>query len=175
MAAPIAAKRDGGLAGMILLSTPAQSFSDYLMETLRSSEKFSTSDDEKDRALLSGAMELLDLLQKRRLPAEEMVLSAPAQVWYDIMDQGHSGLIRQTDLPVLIIQCGDDPNISERDYETWEDIAHTRKNVSLKMYPDLNYFYQPVIAAEFPDEELIDTSPVDIRIIQDIASWIKSH
>jgi pimeloyl-ACP methyl ester carboxylesterase len=179
MAAPIAAKYDGALAGLILLSTPARQFSDILVETVKNDMKdwdTTISEGEGKEKTLSEVAEILDNLQQRRLPPNEMILFAPAQVWYDLMDNNHLDIAGQLDIPVLIIHSGRDIKANDVDYEIWKNRFNGCQNVGFQRYDDLNHFYQPPgkgSAGKFTFQ--ITGDPVNARVIEDLSVWIKSR
>lgn len=175
MAAALAVQRDTGLAGVLLLSTPARPFNELLLETVRSDMATLASNSKAEKERLLDIAGILELLKNRRLPAEEMVLFAPARVWYDLMDNNHVEISRQLDLPVLIVHSGRDFEATDRDFDIWKELSTSNHNIRLKKYDDLNHFYQPGSARAGKLEYGTNTAPVDQRVIDDIAAWIKAE
>jgi len=174
MAAPLAVQRDGGLAGLILLSTPARPFGEMLLETVKNDLAAGDSTGSISREQLDEIASILNRLEKRLLPPDEMILFAPARVWYDLMDHNHVEIAKQMGRPLLVIHSGRDFGTAAADYEIWKKNLAGHQNAMLKKYDDLNHFYQPGLGLAGKDEYLSNTAPVDRRIVEDLAAWIKS-
>jgi len=50
-----------------------------------------------------------------------------------------------------------------------------RDGVPFKKYDNLNHFYQPGLGLATEADYATNTAPVDRRVIDDIAAWIKSR
>lgn len=174
-AAPRAAERDGGIAGLIFLSSPARSIDELIAETVRrGSESRDVAGDGK-REEPGKTAEVLDDLKRRKIPPNKMILFAPARIWYDLMDNDHLALAKQLNLPTLIIHSGGDIEAGDEDYAIWEKKFGGRDKFVIKKYDDLNHFYQGISGPADRNEFLTGTAPVDRRVVDDIAAWIKGQ
>jgi pimeloyl-ACP methyl ester carboxylesterase len=171
--APRAAKRDGGIAGLIFLSSPARSIDKLIRETLKRDMKSEKAIGMGEKANPGDVAEILDLLERRQLPPNEMLLFAPARIWYELMDSDHIAIAEQLNLPTLIVLSGRDFEASDKDYEIWEMKFGGKTNFSIIKYDELNHFYQRGSGQADRLEYLSDTASVDRQVVDDIASWVK--
>lgn len=175
MAAPLAALNDGGLAGLILLSVPARPFAEMLMETVRNDLKADDKSSKSDRKMLEEISGILERLENRTLPSDEMILFAPARVWYDLMDNNHLKIIKRLNSPILIVQSGRDFKASEADSKIWDKTLAGLQSVTLKKYHNLNHFFQPGLGPADKTDYMSNSAPVDRQVVEDMAAWIKSR
>jgi len=101
-------------------------------------------------------------------------LGLPAAYWVDLNLYDQVGtakkLIKQK---IMIVQGGFDFQVSPQDYQIWNTALGKKKNVTLKLYPDLNHLLSP-------QKEKGNTAqygvPVSVSgiLLNDIATWIKA-
>jgi fermentation-respiration switch protein FrsA (DUF1100 family) len=76
-------------------------------------------------------------------------------------------------LPVLVLQGGRDYQSTQADFEGFRTALRGRPNTAFHLYPDLNHLFQKGKGKAIPSEYL-KPAPVDPRVIDDIARWVKS-
>jgi len=172
---PLAADRDGGLAGGILLSAPAQPPDEMLLDIAR--EDFPEDDPETsaDAAKLAQVVEILTDLKNRKIPPDEMILFAPAQVWYDLMDNYHVEIAKKLEIPLLIIQSSSANKGEAGDFKIWQRELGDNPRVTIKKYEYLNHFFQRDGKRANKAGEGSDNGSVSFQLIKDLAAWIKSR
>jgi len=174
MVAPLAAARDGELAGIIMLSASARPLPDVVVEQfeyLTSLTGDSLSD--KDNLELDKVKEVAASIEERSFPPGEMFVFASGQVWYDLMDNNNVDLAKTLDIPMLIIQGGRDYQVTDTDFDIWKQELAGKKQVSFKRYANLNHLYQPGEGLATNLEYVSNDAPVNVDVIVDMANWIK--
>jgi hypothetical protein len=163
MVVPMAADRDGGLAGVMLISTPSRPIPEW-MDSIRDPGKKKT----------GSGLKLADKLQQRRLSDSAMVLLAPARVWYELMDSSYVKQAGRLKIPTFILQSGGNSGAMEEDLNNWRKALSGRSNVVFKSYDYADYFRRPGGIGEEAVESEIDAAPVSRQIVDDLGAWIKS-
>ncbi len=171
--APLVARRDSNLAGVILLSAAARPPDETLLESMTDIPGGPTAHKEIEK----DAKDLVRRLVDRKVPPEQILFFAPARVWYDLMDNNGVAAAKQMNKPFLILQGGRDKETAASDFAIWEKTLSGRKNVQFKLYDGLNHWYQPAsdsvtIGVTKPPE---NAAPVDETVIDNIAAWIKQQ
>jgi len=155
--APLVAKREARPPHEALLSMIGDAFSDTPDKNL----------------MMDKAQSLIRRLADREIPPDQILLFGPARLWYDLMDSSGVDAAEQVTAPFLVIQGGHDEEAGPEDFAIWKKALANRQNVALHRYDDLNHFYQPesaVTQGTFMSRN--DPTPVDKRVIDDIAEWI---
>ncbi len=171
--APLEARRDSGLAGIILLSAAARPPSETLLKSMAEIPGGPASHQEIEK----DARDLVRRLSERKVPPDQILFFAPARVWYDLMDNNGVKAAQKLHVPFLVLQGGQDKETAASDFSLWKKALSGRKNVRFKLYDGLNHLYQPAtdsvtIGVIKPTE---NTAPVDTTVVDDIASWIKQR
>jgi len=169
--APLEAKRDSGLAGVILLSAAARPPHETLLESMTDIPGGPAA----HKQIEKDAKDLVRRLAERKVPPDQILFFAPAQVWYDLMDNNGVQIAKKLDVPFLVLQGGIDKMTATSDFSMWKKALSGHKNAQFKLYNGLNHLYQPasdsLTMGVLKQEE--NTAPVDETVIDDIAAWIR--
>ncbi|MGH9737621.1 MAG: alpha/beta hydrolase [Candidatus Acidiferrales bacterium] len=98
----------------------------------------------------------------------------PAAYWLDLRDYNPVQTAEKLRIPILILQGGRDFQVTpEGDFSAWQSTFAHRRNVTLKLYPDLNHLFIFGTGPSLPGEY---TKPghVDEQVITDVAAWISA-
>jgi len=60
------------------------------------------------------------------------------------------------------------------DYKNWQTALSGNKNVEFRLYDDLNHLFIQGKGKSKPEEYQL-SGHFDVRVIKDIADWIKKH
>jgi hypothetical protein len=70
------------------------------------------------------------------------------------------------------LQGGRDYQVSPtQDFEGWKTALADKRNVTYRLYPELNHLFIPGVGPATPEEYNIE-GHVDKAVIDDIAAWI---
>jgi dienelactone hydrolase len=175
VAAPEIARRDGKLAGVVMLAASTRPAADLVRDQVDHVRKV---DPERGKALdqaYDGLDEALARLKAGTAGDDETILGAPVRYW-KTMDALHpdATLAAMPDLPALILQGGRDYQVTDVDLAAFRKALDGRPNVTVTVYPDLNHIFLKGEGKSVPSE--YETPGfVDPRVIDDVAAWIKTH
>src|SRR5690606_21044878 len=127
--APEIARRDGRLAGAILLAAPARPTGVVVLEQLEYLAGLPENAAPEAQSQIEAAAEQVRQLVLGALPDSQNVLGAPASYFRDL--EAHDGLAeaRGLDLPLLILQGERDYQVTMEDFAGWRAAVGDRPNV----------------------------------------------
>lgn len=96
----------------------------------------------------------------------------PASYWLDLRGYNPVQVAEKLKIPMLILQGGRDFQVTPKgDFSAWQAAFEHRRNVTLKLYPNLNHLFMFGSGRSLlPDYE--KPGHVDKQVIADIAAWI---
>lgn len=177
MLAPRLATLAPDLNGLILAAAPARKLTDLIDEQNRyaaAQMKDTTGAVKKqlEDALKETAKTRITKLGL--LKPDSLLLGLPAAYWVDLNLYDQVGtakkLIKQK---IMIVQGGLDFQVSSQDYQLWNTALGKKKNVTLKLYPDLNHLLSPQKEKGNMSQYGVPAS-VSAVLLDDIATWIKA-
>lgn len=169
--APEIARRDGSVAGVIVLAGPARPFSTVLVEQLEYLRSLET--DPASRQSLDSLIATAHRVGTSELGATDTLLGVPASYWSELQAVDPVTTARGLDIPMLILQGGRDYQVTEADLEAWRAGLGDRPDVDLELYPDLNHLFAPGEGRATPAEYTGEARHVDPAVVADIAAWIQ--
>lgn len=97
-----------------------------------------------------------------------------ASYWLDLRDYNPVQTAERLRIPMLFLQGGRDFQVTpDGDFSAWKTAFAHRRNVTLKLYPDLNHLFifgtGPSLPAEYSKP-----GHMDEQVINDIAAWISA-
>lgn len=108
-------------------------------------------------------------------PGDNVVVlggTMPAAYWLDLRDYKPVDAAEKLRIPILVLQGGRDFQVTpEGDFSAWQSAFAHRRNVILKLYPDLNHIFVFGTGPSLPGD-YDKPGHVDEQVITDIASWI---
>lgn len=174
-AAPEIARRDGKLAGVILLAASTRPAADLVRDQVDHVRKV---DPARAKALDEADPKLdatLARLKAGEADDDETILGASVRYW-KTMDALHPErtLAGLPALPALILQGGRDYQVTDADLGAFRKALDGRANATIKVYADLNHGFLKGDGKAVP-AEYEKAGFVDPRVIEDVAGWIKAH
>lgn len=175
MLAPRIAAQAPDLAGIILAAAPARKMPDLIAEqnkylyvssgdtTAALRKQFEAAADEIDRSRL---------LKLGDVAPDSVILSAPASYWIDINNYDQLASARKFKNKMLVIQGENDFQVSVQDFNMWRTALSSNKNVSFKLYPDLNHLLSSQKQKGNGMQYRVPAN-VSEKLIDDIAIWVK--
>lgn len=177
MLAPKLATLAPDLNGLILAAAPARKLTDLIDEQNRYS---AAQVKDTTGAVKKQLEEALKETAKTRITklglikSDSLLLGLPAAYWVDLNLYDQVGtakkLIKQK---IMIVQGGFDFQVSPQDYQIWNAALGKKKNVTLKLYPDLNHLLSPQKEKGNMSQYGVPVSVSEI-LLNDIATWIKA-
>ena len=85
--------------------------------------------------------------------------------------------LKALDKPVLILQGDKDFQVSlEKDFDGYKKLLGDTRNVTFKLYPNLNHLFMPSVYGEIlkAKKEYKVAQRIDKQVIKDVSEWILS-
>jgi dienelactone hydrolase len=175
MLAPRIAGLAPDLAGIILAAAPARKLSDVIAE--QNKYLYVVSGDttalmKKQFEETANQIDRTKLLKLGDIAPDSIILSAPASYWIDINNYDQVGSAKKLNRKILILQGENDFQVSVQDFNIWRNALAANKNVTFKLYPDLNHLLS---SQKQKGTGLQYRTPANVspKLIEDIAIWIK--
>lgn len=175
MLAPRIAGLAPDLAGIILAAAPARKLSDVIAEQNRYLYLASGDTSAVMKKQFQSTMNEIDrskLLKLGDIAPDSVILSAPASYWIDINNYDQLAAAKKYTKKMLIVQGERDFQVSSQDFNIWRTALAANKNVSFKLYPDLNHLLS---SQKERGTGLQYRTPANVsaKLIDDIVIWIK--
>ena len=171
---PEIARRDGKVAGVIILAGPTRPLSEIVVEQTEYIFSLDGQIDEKEKKQLEEIKKGRDLLKNHELREDEIVpgLGSYASYWYDLEKRNPVAEASKLSCPLFILQGERDYQVTMVDFNNWKEGLSSRDNVTFKLYPRLNHLFAAGEGKSTPGEYQ-NPGHVDKQVIEDIAQWIK--
>lgn len=171
MMAPAIARRDGQLAGVILLAAPARPLHEVLRDQLEYIASLPTTD-ETSRASIRETLDTIARLERHSLPDTTNVMGAPAAYYYDLSERDPVADAGTLGIPILILHGGRDYQVTGRDLALWRERL-TGDGVTIREFPDLNHLFIEGQGRATPTEYFALAGHVAQPVIDAIVHWIR--
>jgi len=158
---------EGGAEGIIMMAASPRRLHEIMIDQINYLKSIGASNG------LEKHIPLLEKLGRKELDPDIIVLGAPASYYYDLNTYNPVNTILELNVPVLILQGGKDYQVTEKDYNIWRKELKNRKNIEYGFYEDLNHLFITSDATPSPMDVSYKIGHVNIRVIKDIAEWIK--
>jgi hypothetical protein len=175
MLAPRIATLAPSLNGIILAAAPARKLSDLILEqnTFFYKSSGDTSAAGKKQFLESSIeIDKSRLLKLGDIAPDSVILGAPATYWIDLNNHDQLATSKKIKNRILILQGGNDFQVSVQDFNIWRTTLASNKNASFKLYPDLNHLLSTQKEKGTGAQYRIPAN-VNADLINDISIWIK--
>lgn len=175
--APLMAKRNKDVKGIVMLSGNARRLEDVLIDQVNyiSSLDSLTNEMKAQIEKLKIQVANVKLIGKKSFDAKlELPLSLPLSYWKYLNEYNQVKTAKALTCPVLIMQGERDYQVTMEDFNLWKQALGDKKNVSFKSYPGLNHAYFEGKAKAVPADYL-KASNVPAYVITDIAEWINKN
>jgi len=129
--------------------------------------------DEKAIALAEASAKQIESPDLK--PGENVQLldgTMPSSYWLDLRGYKPVQTAEELKIPILILQGGSDYQVTPAaDFSAWQNAFAHRRNVTLKLYPDLNHLF---MFGTGPSIDYSKPGHVDEQVVTDIAAWISA-
>lgn len=177
MLAPKLATLAPDVHGIILAAAPARKLTDLIDEQ----NKYSAAQvKDTTGAVKKQLEEALKETAKTRITKlgtvkpDSVLLGLPASYWVDLNLYDQVGTAKKlTKQRIMVVQGGFDFQVSQQDYQLWNEALGKKKNASFKLYPDLNHLLSPQKEKGNMSQYGIPVS-VSETLVNDLSTWIKA-
>ena len=177
MLLPRIGRLDPNIAGLISLAGATRPLEDVIPIQLAYIFSVDGNLSPEDQKQIDQAKELvakIKALKREDLASPALLFGAPASYWLDLRGYDPPEAAKQLKQPMLILQGERDYQVTMEDFKRWTAALATKSNVTLKSYPTLNHLFIAGTGPSTPSE-YEQPGHVEVRVIEDIAAWIKKH
>lgn len=170
LAGRIAKASDGKLAGLVLLAAPVRPILDILAEQNRYLVSLDGSISAEEQAHLSA---LDAAIAKVRRDPGATLMNLPGRFWQQLEQVDPVADVRDSGLPVLLLQGGRDFQVVDAEWQLWKEGLQGDR-YRFHHYPALNHL-GITSNGKGGMAEYEQAGHVDTGLINDIAQWIKAQ
>ena len=176
MLAPRIATLAPDLKGMIIAAAPARKLTDIIVEQNKyivAQAKDTTGQAQK---YLDEALKVIEGSRITKLSptlkADSVIIGLPASYWIDLNAYNQVAATKASLKKVLIIQGGNDFQVSETDFNLWKAGLAGKTNVTFKFYPEINHLLSAQLEKGNSSQYQTMVNVAE-SVVKDIAAWIK--
>jgi dienelactone hydrolase len=174
--APRIGAADPKIAGLIIMAGTVRPLEDILVDQLSYVLPLEVKDPAEVAKQLAVVKEQVARVKDPKLsidtPRDKLPLGVPASYWLDVRDYDPAKAAQALKQRILVLQGGRDYQATTADFDLWKAALAGRKNVTLKLYPNLNHLFAPGNGKATPAEYMKGGQHVSEEVIADIAGWI---
>ncbi len=173
MIAPEIARRDGALAGAILMAGNSRPLIDIMLEQFDYLQALPINASADSQALINQWR--TDVQQIANLTPDsdpnQLLFGVYVPYWLDLMAYDQIATAQNLDIPLLILQGERDYQVTMTDFELWQSALADKSDVTFISYPALNHLFLAGEGQSTPVEYTIP-SHIPEEVIIDIVNWI---
>ncbi|MGE7187094.1 alpha/beta hydrolase family protein [Peribacillus sp. NPDC006672] len=182
MLAPRIDAEGGNFAGIIIMAGSPRKLEEIIMnqnnDVLNSLNIFLKMIAKKQIAALSSKFNNIYNLSDEEAKSTK-VLGKYVRAYYlkEMGEHPSTNYLEELDKPVLILQGDKDFQVSvEKDFDGYKKLLGDTRNVTFKLYPNLNHLFMPSVYGEIlkAKKEYKVAQRIDKQVIKDVSEWIYS-
>jgi uncharacterized protein len=172
--APRIAKNTTNICGLILMAGITRPLEDTILDQY--TYIYSLTGSEEHNHDLDVLREKIERVKNADLPdetpASELPLNIPVVYWKDLNSYNPSEVVKNLNMPILVIQGGRDYQVIEEDFNEWKNALKNNKMADFKLFKDLNHLFISGHGKATPQEYMVE-GHVAGDVIETISNWIK--
>ena len=174
--APRIGLEEPDLAGLIIMAGLTRSLEDTILDQYTYIYNLNGKITTQQKAELKTLKEKVDRLKdpnyKDKITPQDLPLGVPIAYWRDLQNNKTLDVAKKINLPMLILQGERDYQVLKSiDFEGWKTALKGRKNVTFKLFPNLNHLFISGKGKSTPEEYSIE-GHVDEEVIKTIIQFI---
>ena len=176
--APWMASRDSRITGIVMLAANTRPMEQLMVDQMRYALSAGGKPSAADQKQLAALEESASKIESPDLKPGDTVAvlggAMPASYWLDLRNYHPLAVAGELKIPMLILQGGRDFQVPPAtNFAEWQATLAGHKNVTLKLYPDLNHLFITGTGPSVP-QEYQQPGHVDEPVVTDIATWISA-
>lgn len=163
------------LNGIILAAAPARSLTDIIVEQNKYMFAQAKDTTAAGKQMLDSVIKAFDQSRITKLGTmkpDSVVFGLSAAYWVDLNNYNQVETAKKLKQRIFIAQGGNDFQVSVTDFNLWNSALGKKKNVTLKLYPDLNHMLSSQ-SEKGTLQQYENPASVSPALVNDIAAWIK--
>lgn len=178
--APRIGAADPQIRGLIILAGSARPFEDVFLDQMTYVLSLSIPDPEVRQQQLAVIKQQVELVKDpERLPtakASDLPLSVPAAYWLDLNGYHPEKVAQTLKQPMLFLLGGSDYQVTQEDFQIWQNALSDRSDVQFILYPGLSHIFMPVEGGKKATPATYTVAGhMAEQVVNDIGNWIRQH
>jgi dienelactone hydrolase len=168
------------IRGLIILAGSPRPFEDVFLDQMTYVLSLSIPDSATRQRQLEALKQQVELVKDpQRLPtakASDLPLGVPAAYWLDLNAYHPEQVVRTLKQPMLFLLGGSDYQVTQEDFQIWQDALAGRSDVQFLLYPGLSHTLMPVEGGQKATPATYTMAGhVAEEVVNEIGNWIKRH
>ena len=178
--APRIGAADPQMRGLIILAGSARPFEEVILDQITYVLSLSMPDPVVRQQQLAVLKQQVELVKNpRRLPtakASDLPLGVPAAYWLDLNAYQPEQVAQTLKQPMLFLLGGSDYQVTQEDFQIWQDALAGCSDVQFLLYPGLSHLFMPVEGGQKATPATYTVAGhVAEEVVNEIGSWIKRY
>src|SRR5947209_13852049 len=178
--APRIGAADPRLRGLIILAGSARPFEEVILDQMTYVLSLSMPDPVVRQQQLAVLKQQVELVKNpTRLPtakASDLPLGVPAAYWLDLNAYQPEQVAQTLKQPMLFLLGGSDYQVTQEDFQIWQDALAGCSDVQFLLYPGLSHLFMPVEGGQKATPATYTVAGhVAEEVVNEIGSWIKRY
>jgi uncharacterized protein len=173
--APRIATGDAEIAGIIMMAANARPLEKVVLEQIHYLAAMNGTPTEAEQKNIDAAEEGAKQIESPSLKPEDKVVFLGATTfgayWLDLRAYDPLKAAAKLKIPIYIAQGGRDYQVTSSNFQTWSDALANNRNVTLRIYPDLDHLFMHGTGPSKPSD-YARPDHVSEEVVENIAAWI---
>lgn len=121
--------------------------------------------------LLSTLKEEIQKIKNLKEDDNSSIMNISASYWRSLNKIDTPSIVKEINIPILVMQGSADFQVTKTDYNAWKTVLKGKKNVTFKLYNNLNHLFMKT-NGKTDITEYDKKGTVDKTVTNDLANWI---
>ncbi|HLW02219.1 MAG TPA: alpha/beta fold hydrolase [Ktedonobacterales bacterium] len=178
--APRIGAADTQIRGLVILAGMARRFEDVLLDQMDYILSVTVPDPAMRQQQLATLQKQVELVKDpNRLPtaaASDLPFNVSPAYWIDLNAYHPEQVAQMLAQPMLFLLGGSDYQVTQADFQIWQNALGGRSDVQFILYPGLGHTFMPIEGGgKATPASYAIAGHVAEAVVNEIASWIKQH
>ena len=173
--APRIAAGDAQIAGIVMLAANARPLEKVVLEQIHYLAAMSGTPTETEQKKIDAAEDGAKQIENPALKPGDTIVFLGATMygayWLDLRGYDAQKTAAKLKIPIYIAQGGRDYQVTSSNFQAWSDALANNRNVTLRIYPDLDHLFMHGTGASKPSD-YARPDHVSQEVVENIATWI---
>jgi dienelactone hydrolase len=173
--APRIAAGDPQIAGIVMLAANARPLEKVVLEQIHYLAAMNGTPTEAEQKNIDAAEDGAKQIESPSLKPEDKIVFLGATTygayWLDLRAYDPLKTAAKLKIPIYIAQGGRDYQVTPSNFQAWSDALANNRNVTLRVYPDLDHLFMHGTGASKPSD-YARPDHVSEEVVENIATWI---
>jgi uncharacterized protein len=173
--APRIATGDAQIAGIVMLAANARPLEKIVLEQIHYLAAMNGPPTEAEQKKIEAAEDGAKQIESPDLKPDDKLTFLGATMygayWLDLRAYDPLKTAAKLKIPIFIGQGGRDYQVTPSNFQAWSDALANNRNVTLRIYPDLDHLFMHGTGASKPSD-YARPDHVSAEVVESIATWI---